>query len=122
MGLFMPFMPKKSAKKPGLARTKQRHTDTLAQHRAWLARAESMASGPVSHGGSPHPTVKVGGVLVDSKGKEIAAASNRFAYGVDRRRPERYRAGHKSLWINCAEQLAMAQALRHHADIKDAKL
>jgi tRNA(Arg) A34 adenosine deaminase TadA len=99
-----------------------RHTDELAQHRTWLARAELMASHPINMGGSPHPSVKVGAVLVDSKGHEIAAASNRFPYGVDRRRPERYKEGSKSLWINCAEQIAITQALRKRADIKGAKL
>ncbi|MFY9288652.1 MAG: deaminase [Alphaproteobacteria bacterium] len=104
------------------SKNKKRSSDDLATHRHWLALAEEKAHGPISHGGSPHPSVKVGAVLVDKKGHEISAASNRFAYGVDRRRPERYRSGHKSLWINCAEQLAIAAALRKHADIKDAKL
>ena len=89
-------------------------------HRQWLARAEAAALKPVSQGGSPHPTVKVGALLVDRKGREIAVAANRFARGVDRRRPERYREGSKSLWINCAEQIAIAQALRKRADLKDA--
>jgi len=81
-----------------------------------------MAARPVSRGGSPHPSVKVGAVLVDRKGREIAKASNRFAHGLDRRRPERYRDGAKSLWINCAEQIAVVEALRKHADTKDARL
>jgi len=105
-----------------VSRAHNRHDDALAQHRHWLARADAVAHLPVSQGGSPHPSVKVGAVLVDKKGEEIAVASNRFAYGVDRRRPERYRDGSKSLWINCAEQLAVAQALRKRADLKDAKL
>lgn len=99
-----------------------RNSDALADHRHWLERAEAVANQAISHGGSPHPTVKVGAVLVDKKGHEIASAANRFAHGVDRRRPERYKDGSKSLWINCAEQLAIAKALRHRADIKDAKL
>lgn len=103
-------------------KTSSRHTDNLAEHRQWLERAETVAHQAVSHGGSPHPSVKVGAVLVDKKGREIASASNRFAHGVDRRRPERYKTGSKSLWINCAEQLAIAKALRNRADIKDAKL
>ncbi|HEU0118241.1 MAG TPA: deaminase [Alphaproteobacteria bacterium] len=102
--------------------SKSRAKDTLATHRHWLLRAEAVANGPVSHGGSPHPSVKVGAVFVDKKGREISSASNRFAYGVDRRRPERYKSGSKSLWINCAEQLAIARALRKRADLKDAKL
>ena len=101
---------------------KHRHKDQLALHRHWLMRAEAAAQRPVSQGGSPHPTVKVGAVLVDNKGREIAATANRFARGVDRRRPERYRVGAKSLWINCAEQIAIAQALRKRADVKDASL
>jgi tRNA(Arg) A34 adenosine deaminase TadA len=107
-------MPKKSSSR--------RHIDNLELHRKWLARAEAVAMQPVSRGGSPHPTVKVGAVLVDRKGREIVSAANRFAAGVDRRRPERYRPGFKSLWINCAEQMAIAEALRKHADIRGAKL
>ena len=99
-----------------------RRKDDLALHRQWLKRAETVARAPISAGGSPHPTVKVGAVLVNAMGKEIAAASNRFAYGLDRRRPERYKNGSKSLWINCAEQMAMAEALRKRADIKGATL
>ena len=89
----------------------------------WLdARAEATALQPVSQGGSPHPTVKVGAILVGHDGHEIAKASNRFAYGVDRRRSERFREGSKSLWINCAEQMVFANALRHHADLNGARL
>lgn len=101
---------------------KPRHKDQLALHRHWLMRAEAVAQRPPSQGGSPHPTVKVGAILVDHKGREIAAAANRFARGVDRRRPERYRVGAKSLWINCAEQIAIARALRKRADVKGAVL
>jgi tRNA(Arg) A34 adenosine deaminase TadA len=98
------------------SRKKRRQKDRLVLHRHWLTHAEKVASG------SPHPSVKVGAVLVDRKGKEIAAAPNRFARGVDRRRKERYREGAKSLWINCAEQIAIAQALRKRADLKGASL
>jgi tRNA(Arg) A34 adenosine deaminase TadA len=105
-----------------VTKPKTRSRDALAHCREWLARAESIAQAPVSRGGSPHPTVKVGAVLVDRHNKEIAGAANRFAAGVDRRRPERYRVGSKSLWINCAEQLAITTALRKHADIKGATL
>lgn len=111
----------KTKKSPPL-KSASRHNDALAEHRRWLKHAESIAQQPVSHGGSPHPSVKVGAVLVDAKGREIAASANRFAHGVDRRRPERYKDGSKSLWINCAEQLAIAQALRKRADLKGAKL
>ena len=99
-----------------------RRKDDLVHHRQWLKRAEAVAQKPVSAGGSPHPSVKVGAVLVDAKGKEIAAASNRFAHGIDRRRPERYHDGSKSLWINCAEQLAIATALKKRASVKGATL
>ena len=101
---------------------KQRHADELMQHRRWLARAEAVAKSSLSAGGSPHPSVKVGAVLVGRDGREIAAASNRFAAGVDRRRPERYKDGSKSLWINCAEQIALMQALHKRADLKGARL
>jgi tRNA(Arg) A34 adenosine deaminase TadA len=99
-----------------------RRFDDLAEHRHWLARAEQVATAPVSKGGSPHPTVHVGAVLVDARGREIASAANRFPEGVDRRRPERYKQGHKSLWINCAEQLVLMQALRHHKKIAGSRL
>ena len=102
--------------------TKPRRADGLATHRHWLKRAEAVARAPVTEGGSPHPSVKVGAILVDAKGKEIAKAANRFAHGLDRRRPERYKEGAKSLWINCAEQMAMAEALRKRANIKNATL
>jgi deoxycytidylate deaminase len=101
---------------------RHRHTDTLKEHRHWLTQAERVAMRPVSDGGSPHPRVKVGAVLVDAKGREIASAANRFPHGVDRRRPERYVDGAKSLWINCAEQLAIIAALRKRANVKDATL
>lgn len=101
---------------------KGRGPDILAQHRSWLSRAEDLAAQPLSRGGSPHPSVRVGAVLVDAKGKEIASAANRFAEGVDRRRRERYKDGAKSLWINCAEQLALMQALRKGKNVKGAKL
>ena len=109
-------------KKKAPAKHQRRRTDALEQHRQWLKRAEKVARLPIGEGGSPHPTVKVGAVLVDSKGKEIASAANRFAHGVDRRRQERYKDGSKSLWINCAEQLALASALKKRADIRGASL
>lgn len=108
--------------KPSSPRKNRKRRDTLAMHRYWLAHAEAAATQPVSKGGSPHPTTKIGAVLVDKKGRMIAVASNRFAQGVDRRRPERFREGKKSLWMNCAEQLALAQALRKRADLRGAKL
>jgi deoxycytidylate deaminase len=99
-----------------------RRQDACSDHRLWLERAETVANQPISKGGSPHPSVRVGAVLVDAKGHEISSAANRFAEGVDRRRPERYKDGSKSLWINCAEQLALMQALRNGKNIKGARL
>lgn len=99
-----------------------REKDHGACDRAWLDLAIKTANAAPEKGGSPHPRVKVGAILVDAKGKEIARAVNRFATGVDRRRPERYENNARSLWINCAEQMALAQALRHKADVKGAKM
>jgi deoxycytidylate deaminase len=95
---------------------KHRVQDKHAVHRRWLMQAERAAKA------SPHPTVKVGAVLVDAKGHEIAGACNRFAHGVDRRRPERYKDGSKSLWINCAEQMAIISAMHKRANVKGASL
>lgn len=113
-------MSRSSRPKAKSTRAAPRTRDMLAEHRHWLAHAETVALRPVSQGGSPHPTVKVGAVIVDAKGHAIAASSNRFPHGVDRRRTERYKDGSKSLWINCAEQLAIAEALRKNAPIKGA--
>jgi deoxycytidylate deaminase len=99
-----------------------RRQDQLARHRDWLARAAALAAAPHGAGGSPHPSVKVGAVLVSPADRQLAAASNRFASGIDRRRPERYASGTKSLWINCAEQVALAEALRRGVKVKDARL
>jgi tRNA(Arg) A34 adenosine deaminase TadA len=109
------------AKKTSTPSPARRH-DAWAEHRRWLERAEQVATQPVSKGGSPHPSVRVGAVLVDARGHEIASAANRFAQGVDRRRPERYKDGSKYLWINCAEQLALMQALRTGKKIAGARL
>lgn len=101
---------------------KPRVRNHLAEHRKWLELAMAIAKRPVSKGGSPHPTVKVGSVIVDAKGRKIAESSNRFAHGVDRRRPERYQDNNRSLWMNCAEQLAMLQAARNGHALKGARL
>jgi deoxycytidylate deaminase len=111
-------MPKKRPSSSSHSRAR----DVWAEHRAWLARAEEISAQPASKGGSPHPSVKVGAVLVDARGREMAASSNRFAHGVDRRRSERYKDGARSLWINCAEQLALVQALRTGKKVKGARL
>jgi tRNA(Arg) A34 adenosine deaminase TadA len=112
-------MAKKKETATALSRDKK---DRWADHRKWLARAHDVATQPVSKGGSPHPSVRVGAVLVDAKGREIASAANRFAAGVDRRRPERYKDGSKSLWINCAEQIALMDALRRNKKVTGTTL
>ena len=111
-------MPKRSAP----STKKLDPHQALDLHRHWLTRAEAVAVRPPGQGGSPHPHVKVGAILVDRQGHEIAGAANRFAHGVDRKRPERYADGFKSLWINCAEQIVIADALRKRADIEGASL
>jgi dCMP deaminase len=100
----------------------KRQKDTLTAHRAWLARAAAFAEADPAKGGSPHPCVKVGAILLDSQGKLIAKASNRFSQGLDRRRAERYENGERSLWINCAEQMALAEALRKRARVQGGTL
>jgi hypothetical protein len=101
---------------------KKRQSDILARHRHWLDQAQAIAESPMTEGGSPHPTVKVGAVLVNAKDRKIAAGANRFAAGLDRRRPERYRNGSKSLWFNCAEQMVLAEALKKQANVKGSTL
>lgn len=96
--------------------------DTTKEHRFWLAKAEAAAHKPPEHGGSPHPSVKVGAVLVGADGKEIASGANRFAHGVDWCRAERYEDGSRSMWFNCAEQMVLASALRQKANIEGARL
>ena len=119
-------MPRKKASRSIKAAARPEHRakqhDPLVEHRAWLAKAFALAEKPVNKGGSPHPTVKVGSILVDAKGREIAASANRFAHGVDRRRPERTTKDSRSLWINCAEQLAIAEAARRGVPLKGARL
>jgi len=107
---------------PVKAAKSRRGQDLLNLNRIWLEKAFQTAVSPVEKGGSPHPTVKVGAILVDSTGTEIARAANRFAQGIDRRRPERYANGERSLWINCAEQMVIAKAVRQQANLKGARL
>lgn len=101
---------------------KKRLPCTIAEHRGWLEEAEKNACLPPEEGGSPHPSVKVGAILVGANGKEIARGSNRFARGLDRRREERYADTCRSLWINCAEQMVILDAARQKADMKGARL
>jgi tRNA(Arg) A34 adenosine deaminase TadA len=103
-------------------KTTTQKTADLAAHRAWLARAAAFAQSDPARGGSPHPTIKVGALLVSAKGKKIAVAANRFSQGLDRSRPERYENGERSLWINCAEQMVFAEAAKKRADLKGASL
>lgn len=100
----------------------QAEHDVLNTHHDFLAQASALAHGAVSDGGSPHPTVRVGAVVVGRDGGVIASAANRFAVGVDSSRTERYERGTKSLWINCAEQLAIAGAACRHGDLAGARL
>jgi len=66
--------------------------------------------------GSPHPTVKVGAVIVAPDGKTvIAKANNNFADGV-KNKPKRLKAGEKSLWLMCAEKRAIAEARKNLKD------
>ncbi|HAX91627.1 MAG TPA: hypothetical protein DCY07_05390 [Rhodospirillaceae bacterium] len=90
--------------------------DKKAVQLHWLQRAASMAKQ------SPHPAVKVGAVLVDAAGNEISRAANRFAHGVDDKPSERYVDGSRSLWINCAEQMVIARAVRKQSCLKGARL
>ncbi len=92
------------------------------KHRIWLAKASALARRPAQCGGSPHPVVRVGAILVDAKGRAIGKAVNRFARGVNSSRSGRTDTNGRSLWINCAEQLAIAAAARHRANLKGAQL
>lgn len=98
-----------------------RRIQTLKEHRSWLKRAEKLARRPAKNGGSPHPSIKVGAILVDANGEMIAASSNRFPRGVANL-PERTKEGSKSLWFNCAEQLALMQALRRGKRVRGARM
>ncbi len=91
-------------------------------HQKWLRRAVALTELPLAKGGSPHSTVKVGAVLVDRDGHMIAASVNRMARGVRCDDPSRLQNGRRSLWINCAEQLALMSALKKRADTRGASL
>lgn len=92
------------------------HVARAEEHRLWLRQAHEAAQD------SPHPSVKVGAVVVGPDGHEIAHACNRFAHGLDSDRAERYDDGVRSLWINCAEQMVLIDAARRKADLKGARL
>ncbi len=96
--------------------------DQMRLHQKWLAEAEKIAQALPENGGSPHPNVKVGALLVGAEGKEIARSSNRFARGLDASKAERFDDDCRSLWINCAEQMVLANAARYKADIMGACL
>ncbi len=106
---------KKTQKKRDISKTPDKHA-------FWLAKALAAAKTLPEKGGSPHPTVKVGAVLVGADGREIAHGANRFAHGIDWKKPERFEDGSRSMWFNCAEQMVIAKALRDKAEIKGARL
>jgi deoxycytidylate deaminase len=87
----------------------------------WLAEAEKMTKLPIEQGGSPHPKVKVGAILVDAKGDEIERAVNGFAKGVQAKEG-RLDSLQRSFWINCAEQRAIAHAVCQGKKLKGARL
>lgn len=109
---------KQTASQKQVARSK----DPMDIHRDWLTLAHDFANSPVEEGGSPHPSSKVGAIIVGADGNEIARGVNQFPTGVDRRRAERYECGSKSLWFNCAEQIAMARACRSGSSTEGATL
>ena len=109
-------------KKRNTRQIKRSLKNNFSQHRQWLVRALKLAGRPVLMGGSPHPVVQVGALLVDNKGQLLAAASNRFAKGVKRNKPGRINGNGRSLWINCAEQLAIAMAAQRKGRLRNARL
>lgn len=97
-------------------------TDLMPAHRIWLAKAIALAEKSPDEGGSPHPTVKVGAIFVGKDGKVISKAVNRFAHKLDDHKEERYDDKVRSMWVNCAEQMALAQALRHGKSLVGSRL
>ncbi|MDX9690103.1 MAG: hypothetical protein EOM37_01745 [Proteobacteria bacterium] len=91
-------------------------------HRYWLEKTIEHAEQIPSQGGSPHPSVKVGAMIVSKKNRILATDVNRFAFGLNAGRSERYEDGARSLWINCAEQMTLMQALKHHRDLSGARM
>ena len=62
---------------------------------------------------SPHPTVKVGAVIVSPDGKTILGSSNNTFAPKIKNKLQRLKAGEKSLWIMCAEKRAIAEARKN---------
>ncbi len=96
--------------------------DLTPTHRIWLAKALTLAEKEPENGGSPHPTVKVGAIFVGTDGRVISQAVNRFAHRLNDESVERYDDEVRSMWINCAEQMALAQALRHGKSLVGSRL
>lgn len=86
--------------------------DSSVRHNFWLKKALSIAKLAPEKGGSPHPDVQVGAVIVSREGKLLSSSTNRMARGIDWKKPERTKSGKRSLWITCAEQLAIAAAAK----------
>lgn len=64
---------------------------------------------------SPHPTVRVGAVIVTPDGaRQVGTGANRPPDGIVLT-PARLRHGEKSLWFMCAEKHALAAAHRQAA-------
>lgn len=101
---------------------KTRKSPSNKEHALWLAKAKALAERPATQGGSPHPDVKVGAILLGPGNRRLAAAVNRMTRGVKSGIPIRIKSGERSLWINCAEQLAIADAARRGVKLNGARL
>jgi len=96
--------------------------DLTPSHRIWLAKAMDLAEKSPENGGSPHPSVKVGAIFVGANGRVISKAVNRFARKLDDEKTERYEDNVRSMWVNCAEQMALANAIRLGKKLNGARL
>lgn len=84
-------------------------TATQRTHRRWLDLARKTAVR------SPHPTVKVGAVVVTPDGRHrLGLDVNAPPNGITLTR-DRLQHGEKSLWFMCAEKRALAAAQLHKA-------
>jgi deoxycytidylate deaminase len=81
----------------------------------WLKVAQDVAAS------SPHPTVKVGAVLIDFHGRMIASAANGYALGVETTE-ERTTSDFKSHWIECAENTTISNAAKNGAKTEGGTL